>query len=672
MRNLQSTLEKFALNRNRSRTSVMITTTLAVLVLFLVSILLTKPADSMTGQLVCAYEAHVHDEECTQLICTIPEHICDESCQPQECTIEHVCDENCLPAECPLTHVCDETCDPNGCTLVHICDENCQIPECTAEHICNEECQPQECTPHEHSQECYELVCQKEEHEHSQDCYEAVQTNILSTYYNNDIQIMEDEQATTEATDATDATDVAQQNVGGNEWFEEGELSKDLYTYIDVSDNLYTDNNKNLTTVLNQQSSPKNDNHVQFQISFKIVGDELAQIKAGTEYLYYPLPEAVRFEKSQCGKDDFKTYDGLDESTYYAFVNDETTGTSYILFRIIDNYHNQTIINENANEFNCSLKFNAIVSRDETDDLGDRIIHLGANETFPENITFYDLKPYLEKSGQIIDNNDGNPKFKWTITVNNPTISLNLYEYVLTDSMLEHIIDGSVVFEPADSFVIEKNAENKITGFKMNQPDYTKANYPIKITYNTPALEKIFVASGNYNVENKAQLAKGDDKYSATGNGYVGNIAGKISKSAVPDYKTEGKIENKLHWTIDVATNYKIPLGNFSVSDEAFKTASAIKVLDGEKVLVAGTDYTVDTANGTIKFAENLNQTALKVTYTSDATVSPTADEVTKNTAKIIYPNNSDGPSADASYNYKPYTFLKSYSAFNKKTQELT
>ncbi len=653
MRNLQSTLERFALNRNRSRTSVMITTTLAVLVMFVVSILLTKPADSMTGQLVCAYEAHIHDEECTQLICTLPEHICDESCQQQECTIEHVCDENCLPAECPLTHVCDETCDPNGCNLVHICDENCQISECTAEHVCDEECQPQECTPHEHSQDCYELVCTKDEHEHSQDCYETVQTNILSTYYNNSIQIMEDEQTATEATDATDAAVVSEPavtTVATKQWFESVDVTVPA-DKIELNDNLINTGDSEsgkFTGVLNYNKNAIDVTNADLRISFAIDDAELTRIKNGCQYLYYELPEGVKFYQNTYGSS-CASHDGNILTSYYLLKNDETTGKSYILFRITDSYLKDYINNKDnpAESFNCSIKFSANVSRDYTHDEGDRVIDFGTtaqNTPITSTIEFKDYEPVVKKSASIIETKGQKPVIEWTVVIENPTLSTDLTGYKFSDTMFDEnkVIADTITVDPGDIFNADWTLKRDI-----------EDGSPVTIKYRTPIDDEYLYKTTQNNIEtNIAKIQKDDKSYTALWNVWFDNKS-TITKDVTPDYKVSAEeIGNKLVWTVVAENKYQIPMSGYTLRDDAFTTATDIVVKDLDGNVIPSDKYTH--SGNTILFGADVTSSKLTVTY-------KTALTGDTNTATLVTPKDSEVSASKNFYvdSYKPYKLEK-------------
>ena len=131
-------IQNFTRQRTQRRRAYAAFTTLAILVSITTMYSLSQPASTMTGELICGQEEHIHTDACytEKLICGLEEQT--ESVEDAE---EHVHDESCYEPHEVL--------------------------------VCTEE----EAEAHSHDESCYGLVCGETEypaHTHGDDCYAVV------------------------------------------------------------------------------------------------------------------------------------------------------------------------------------------------------------------------------------------------------------------------------------------------------------------------------------------------------------------------------------------------------------------------------------------------------------------------------------------------------------------
>ncbi|MBE6845539.1 MAG: Cna B-type domain-containing protein [Ruminococcus sp.] len=598
MKNLRTFINYIGQSRARQRRNIMLTTTLSVLVMFLVSLILTKPANSMSGSLICEYEEHVHNESCYQLVC-----------QTEETSSETT------PSDAL-------------CTSVHEHSDECQTAETTAEH--------------EHTEECYELICQLTEHVHSQDCYETETESFISTYYNTGFEMLADDEI---------------------EYFEPvpTELPANAMNVFDY----VLQGTTHPTEIVSMGGMVEDNRDVKFRVSFQLTSAQIATIVNGSNttdknynnYLYYKLPEGVKFKTEECGQACIatETVDGIRYSTsYYAFTN-SINGESYIVFRVLDQYISEYFVEKDANVFNCKIDFDAVVSRDPNTNTGDRTINMGGG--FTPTIEFSDLTASVEKWGHYVEeNNQGYAE--WLITVKNPAPEILLANgYYITDDMLDDIIPGSLTVTPEGS--IDTNTYK----FLKETPEN---DHKIQIKYKTKIDKEVFYEKleSDRKLTNKATLTNGTASFTSNEASFIVPQMGKISKSVTKDYCLEGgNIGHEVYWTFNISTELDEPLGGYSVSDAALKASMTdIVVKDKSGNIIPAADYTL--TDGSISFADNVTATEISVTY-------KTSKDITSNTAQIIYPNGKDGPTGEASFtDYKPFKLDKS-GKYDKKTSKI-
>lgn len=675
MKNLQSIIKYLGSTRTRQKRTLAVTVILSVMVLFLVSILMTKPADSMSGQLICTIPEHTHNESCYSLICTQPEHICDENCQPQECTLAHECDESCLntecslihecdetckpqecplihecnetcPENCPLIHECDETCQSQECPLIHECDENCQPQECPLKHECDENCQPQECPlQHTHTSECYELVCQTDEHTHSQECYQEQETMFMPALNNtNQISIMADEEyfPSVPSSLPSNAMDVS--------GFIVNQPADDYPTSITIPDGI-VDNNK----------------IVDLCVSFMLPEEQIKTIINGSNatdknfsnYLYFQLPEGVSFQTEKAGDSCIirETVSGITYDTAYYALTNKIDGKSYIVFRVIDNYITEKFLN-GAKKYFFKVEFSASVLRDSTKNNGERPITLRPD--ISDTVVFTEYKPNVGKYGERKSENGSN-YIQWTITVNNKAPETKLVDqgYYITDTMLGNMIADSFSVTPEGAAEITTDSEGKKKIIFKNEAS-SENNYDIKITYRTPISKDLFYKNleSDRIIKNTGQLTNGTSTPLDFSSSVTVPPMGKISKwVASKDYQqaSNPKINNEVFWEITLSTELNEQLAGYSITDEAFKAGMTdITVTDQNGNVISADSYTL--TDGIITFKDNVTATSITVKYKA-------SKDVTENTATVKYPSpyTEPGPSVTNYFNaaYKPYTLTK-------------
>lgn len=160
MQTLNQKIQVFLKNHKYRRIHALIFLVLALFIAATIVSSLTKPAVSMSGDLICGLEEHTHTDECygSVLICGKAEssgHVHNEDCYKKEHIL--VCGK-----ENNETHAHNEECYKNEYVLI------CDIPE-------------QEV--HNHTKDCYEkrLICTLPEHKHSKQCFETVMVDNYDT-----------------------------------------------------------------------------------------------------------------------------------------------------------------------------------------------------------------------------------------------------------------------------------------------------------------------------------------------------------------------------------------------------------------------------------------------------------------------------------------------------------
>lgn len=530
MRNLQTFIDYLVRSHEKQRRNIMFTTALSVIVMIFVSLILTKSADSTTGNLVCGYEAHTHDASCYVLDCTYD------------------------PSE--QTSSSDESAEQT--------------------------------TMHEHTNECFRLVCTLPEHVHSQDCYESEteyeeiptenNSDFLSAIYNNDIQVAADEQ--TASTDPEYFTSPVDQIPDG---------AVNVFNNIIAK---VGDNPTGIVKEGNENNGVK-DVTFRISFSFDS-NNGLENLKNYPEdsplYLYYPLPEGVSFlnevpNESQPGES-LRVMDDGKLAAYYSFSK-TSDGKEYIVLRVVDEYRKNTLAE--ASDFQCSVLFDSYVSRDNSTDDGDRIVQLGPDVS--SKIEFNDLNPSIQKDGWFNENsggtfNDGKPYAEWTITIKNPAPATSLVGYKLTDNMLANAIADSIKIEPdgcidQSNWTIIKEPDNKGDPIKIVYRTEVNLNEVLqtesKRIDNTATISKDgneYTDDASVTISAAASISKGvTEDYKAT----PGSIQNKLVWNL--------DVTTKYGSTLAGLSVADAAFADTETTD--------IEVYNGDTKLTLGTDYTI-------------------------------------------------------------------------------
>ena len=140
MKELQSTVKRYLDQQIRFKRYLAVVVALSIVVSFAVPYVLTQPADSVTGKLICPLEAHIHTNACYLPGCEYAEQgeHTHTSMEAEGGCYELVCPnlaghghtEECLICTIPAYHYHGETCDYSQCAEDHVHNNSCcSIPE---------------------------------------------------------------------------------------------------------------------------------------------------------------------------------------------------------------------------------------------------------------------------------------------------------------------------------------------------------------------------------------------------------------------------------------------------------------------------------------------------------------------------------------------------------------
>ncbi len=630
MKNLQSFMNTIALNRTKHRQNIMITTVLSVLVMFIVSLLLTKPADSMTGTLICDTKPHQHTESCYAFECDYQSEQFTETLTDE--TIEAV-------------------------------------------------------TEHEHTFSCYKLVCQMSEHEHSNGCYseeilETTETEIeIETETDTSTETSNSETSESEITQAetTETTPISEEeninffstyynsinlmaDESANEWFTTPLTTLPQNgTVMDITQYL-VDGEQNLTGIQNTNISNNLERTDTFKLSFEIDGSLLKNLSAKPLYFTYKLPEGLTFTVSQADNT-CTIMDGSKLSSYYSKANIENE-QSLLVFRVVEKYYNEEInISDTTTKYKCTLEFQGITSRAETDD-GDRTLDFGNG--IVDVVEFSNYTPTMSKGGAIeVDSTTNDMYIKWTVSLTDRTYDRDFTGYQFTDDMFANAIEGSIEIQPDTSYFDVKTK----TILKDLQKDET-----LKIIYKTKVSDEDKNNTSGTTITNKAYFSKDGDSLKAEKSVGISPPV-TIGKTGKYDYLAKTGVEKKIDWSVSVYCEYSTSLNGYQVVDEAFKSLTAdditITYQPTWDTTAEITDFNLDPITGTLTFGDvpDISQAHMKtlyINYKTDVTFKEGSDKetiATKNIAQLYYPNGDKYPldaQSTVSGNYEPYQMSKS------------
>lgn len=290
-----------------------------------------------------------------------------------------------------------------------------------------------------------------------------------------------------------------------------------------------------------------------------------------------------------------------------------------------------------------TLNFSGELSRNNTAS-GDQTIKIGGKDIV---IPFQDKQAGVEKN-YWVDSSKG--EIEWTITVKPNGLSLK--DYTLVDNMLQNA-SGDVSITPAGAAIYDFNSK-KVTFDESNTGDVT-------IKYRTKIGTSDLQAG---NVTNKATLQKSgenpiEDSKTVTFDKTPVNVA----KDGKADYEKGKPRNNKIDWTITIASKYGTSLNGYQIIDNNLPE-------NGVTISPSGSTLT---KNGDVWVLSGVPDGTKTVTlnYSADA-----IEGDNQNSVSIHYPDGSPtGGEAKKTVNYKKESEMISVNkngSYNQDTHEIT
>lgn len=289
-----------------------------------------------------------------------------------------------------------------------------------------------------------------------------------------------------------------------------------------------------------------------------------------------------------------------------------------------------------------TLNFSGELSRNNTAS-GDQTIKIGGKDIV---IPFQDKQAGVEKN-YWVDSSKG--EIEWTITVKPNGLSLK--DYTLVDNMLQKA-SGDVFINPSNAATYNPN-DKKVTFDESNTGDVT-------IKYRTK-IETADLQAGN--VTNKATLQKdGENPIEDSKTVTFDKTPVNVTKDGKADYENDKSRNNKIDWTITIASKYGTSLNGYQIKDAN---------LPDNDVTISPSGTL--TKNGDAWVLSNVPDGTKTVTlnYSADAT-----DGDNKNSVSIHYPDGSPtGGNTEKTVYYKKESEMISVNKngnYNQDTHEIT
>ncbi len=567
MKEFQTVVQELLHNHERQRRYVAFLTALCMLMAFTVSMILVEPAESLTGELVCTKEEHIHSEECFTYTCGLENdenHQHSEECRELTCgKPEHTHSGECFskPEEEPTAQIMQIN-EPASF------DEPVTIADGLPDEVSD--------------------VDEVPESETTEDDTSADDSS-------------EDENIAPQSDNVQPRATVNEKTSFDSAPANESELSENAREIqsneITISD-LTIDGAK--VEGENNQYHYKTDKDkvpVEFNLKYYISG-----VSDFSGYLYYQLPEGIVPENGFYGSGKVVLGDSQEEIGHFA-INENG---------FVSIHFNQTFIdkvNTGDGTIDGYVKFEGSVSRDKTSD-GNRDLQIGKDEII---IDFPDKSFSVTKSGQAVapETVGGNPKVKWTITVHDLAKrddSNVLDNYYLYDELFEGAENVEITLD--DSYT---HSENAVTYDETEKRYKFSGNFEGDVTFTfekelTDAEYNEFVA-GKTTTKNNVYLKDKEDKTVSEDEATV-TFENKVTmqKAGTADY-----VGGYIQWTVDVSRTLNQSLNGYKVQDDAIKVSDDIVVTSGDRTLTTDTDYTLDKEKGTITF--NKDVADVKITY---------------------------------------------------------
>lgn len=289
-----------------------------------------------------------------------------------------------------------------------------------------------------------------------------------------------------------------------------------------------------------------------------------------------------------------------------------------------------------------TLNFSGELSRNNTAS-GDQTIKIGGKDIV---IPFQNKQAGVEKN-YWVDSSKG--EIEWTITVKPNGLSLK--DYTLVDNMLQKA-SGDVFINPSSAATYNPN-DKKVTFDESNTGDVT-IKYRTKI--GTADLQ-----AGN--VTNKATLQKdGENPIEDSKTVTFDKTPVNVTKDGQADYEKGKSRNNKIDWTITIASKYGTSLNGYQIKDAN---------LPDNDVTISPSGTLTKNGDGTWTLNVADNVTGVTLNYSANAT-----DGDNKNSVSINYPDGSPtGGNTEKTVYYKKESEMISVNKngnYNQDTHEIT
>lgn len=289
-----------------------------------------------------------------------------------------------------------------------------------------------------------------------------------------------------------------------------------------------------------------------------------------------------------------------------------------------------------------TLNFSGELSRNNTAS-GDQTIKIGGKDIV---IPFQDKQAGVEKN-YWVDSSKG--EIEWTITVKPNGLSLK--DYTLVDNMLQKA-SGDVFINPSSAATYNPN-DKKVTFDESNTGDVT-IKYRTKI--GTADLQ-----AGN--VTNKATLQKdGENPIEDSKTVTFDKTPVNVTKDGQADYEKGKSRNNKIDWTITIASKYGTSLNGYQIKDAN---------LPDNDVTISPSGTLTKNGDGTWTLNVADNVTGVTLNYSANAT-----DGDNTNSVSIHYPDGSPtGGNTEKTVYYKKESEMISVNKngnYNQDTHEIT
>lgn len=382
--------------------------------------------------------------------------------------------------------------------------------------------------------------------------------------------------------------------------------------------------------------------NIKFEVSYTLSDmDKVFKKGANFEHLYIDI-ENFTISNTYNGELNDAAYSEYMANNGHGLVNPGTYEVvgNRIKLHLTDAYIDY--IDGGEGNVTGTLNFSGELSRNNTAS-GDQTIKIGGKDIV---IPFQDKQAGVEKN-YWVDSSKG--EIEWTITVKPNGLSLK--DYTLVDNMLQNA-SGDVSITPAGAAIYDFNSK-KVTFDESNTGDVT-------IKYRTKIGTSDLQAG---NVTNKATLQKSgenpiEDSKTVTFDKTPVNVA----KDGKADYEKGKPRNNKIDWTITIASKYGTSLNGYQIKDAN---------LPDNDVTISPSGTLTKNGDGTWTLNVADNVTGVTLNYSADAT-----DGNNKNSVSIHYPDGSptDG-NAEKTVHYKKESEMISVNKngnYNQDTHEIT